>query len=41
MSDLRNYDWHDPEDVLVVHDSEFNVIAYGTPKESDPQDEKW
>lgn len=25
----RDYEWHDPEDVVIVHDHEFNVIAYG------------
>lgn len=28
----EEFDWHDPRDVLIVHDADFNVIAYGTRK---------
>lgn len=28
----RDYEWFDPKDVVLVHDHEYNVIAYGVLK---------
>lgn len=28
-SEPHDYEWHDPENVVIVHDHEFNVVAYG------------
>lgn len=28
----EDYDWHDPRNVLVVNNSEYDTVAYGTPK---------
>lgn len=30
--DPDDYDWHSPKDVVIVHDREFDVLAYGVPK---------
>lgn len=31
--------WFSPEDVLVIHDSEFNVVAYGVPDFTEVEDD--